>query len=206
MAEKKKPKNNGNLTVKKNQSPKKRGGYYEGNEYNLPNMELKKLDEDESKRGFIEKTVRNVLVFHEIGKNPVKTVDELCDRLNLFFNLCADTQQIPTYEKMCIALGKSRKTIYDWETAKTNGVGLGTQEIILRAKDMLATMDADLLLEGKVNPVAYIFRAKNFYGMKDKVDYNIETEGGVKAEQSVESLAKRYKDVPFDDVEVIDVD
>jgi hypothetical protein len=31
-------------------------------------------------------------------------------------------------------------------------------------------MDAELAQEGKIQPVVYMFRAKNYYGMKDQQD------------------------------------
>ena len=39
---------------------------------------------------------------------------------------------------------------------------------IKKAKNTIATMDAELAQEGKIQPVVYMFRAKNYYGMKDQ--------------------------------------
>jgi hypothetical protein len=35
----------------------------------------------------------------------------------------------------------------------------------------LASFDAEMVTEGKINPVTYIFRAKNYFGLQDKQEY-----------------------------------
>lgn len=181
--------------------PIKRKNSSKGYPQSLPNMELKLMEEDDSKREMIGKAVTNVMAFHEMGKTPITDLEDMCNRLNTFFRMCADTQQIPSMEKLILALGVPRRTLNDWMNQKTPGLGPGTSEVLLRAKDLLAAVDAELVMEGKVNPVTYIFRAKNFYGMKDKIDYSVETDGQLQATESTESIANKYKDIPFEDAE-----
>lgn len=40
-------------------------------------------------------------------------------------------------------------------------------DIVKKAKDMIANYDATFAQNGKQNSAVYIFRSKNFYGMKD---------------------------------------
>jgi hypothetical protein len=42
--------------------------------------------------------------------------------------------------------------------------------MIKKAKGILAAIDAKLVSEGKIPQVTYIFRAKNFFGMRDQQD------------------------------------
>ena len=42
--------------------------------------------------------------------------------------------------------------------------------MIKKAKEILAGIDAKLVSMGKIPQVTYIFRAKNFFGMKDQQD------------------------------------
>jgi hypothetical protein len=42
--------------------------------------------------------------------------------------------------------------------------------VVRRAKDFIAAYDARMVSDGKLNPVTYIFRAKNYYDMKDTQD------------------------------------
>ena len=114
---------------------------------------------------------KNCLLFYDMGKVKVKTDEELEQRIAEFFLTCADTGQIPTVEKMCMATGYARQTIFAWESGTSRGLGLSTVDIIKKAKSYLAAFDAELLLENKLNPISYIFRSKNYYGMVDKQEH-----------------------------------
>lgn len=131
---------------------------------------LEVLTDTMEKRELIGKIQNNCLVFYNMGAVPVKTDEDTRIRIADFFSECARTQQIPTVEKLALALGVTRETLWKWESGKL----LADTErslIIKRAKDFLSSFDAELLLENKLNPVAYIFRAKNYYGMSDKQEY-----------------------------------
>ena len=62
--------------------------------------------------------------------------------------------------------------------------------IIKKAKEMCKTFDAKLVVSGKLNFLAYCFRAKNYYGMVDKQE--IEVAPSV-SEQSIDAAAIRAK-------------
>ena len=101
----------------------------------------------------------------------VKTDEECAERLNQYFNLCAERNQIPTVEDMSLALGTVRRTVWDWENGTQGPV---RANMIKKAKELLAGIDAKLVSEGKIPQVTYIFRAKNFFGMKDQQEVILE--------------------------------
>ena len=101
----------------------------------------------------------------------VKTDDECAERLNWYFNLCVERSQIPTVEDMSLALGTVRRTVWDWENGTQGQV---RANMIRKAKELLAGIDAKLVSEGKIPQVTYIFRAKNFFGMKDQQEVILE--------------------------------
>lgn len=121
----------------------------------------------------------------------VKTEDECAERLNLFFAECAKTGEIPTVEKMCLALGTYRKKVWDWE----NGVGVTSSwcNMIKKAKQILASMDAELVSRNKIPQVTYIFRAKNFYGMQDKQEVVLTPNNPLEAVTDPEERRKRIE-------------
>ena len=127
--------------------------------FNLPNVSIKRIEQDDEKRAFMAKSIENNLYFFNVGLSPVKSDEEMCDRLNAFFTQCAQSQQLPTVEKMANCLGYHRQTLYDWEHGKNRGFSTATAEIIRKAKQILAGIDADLAQEGKIQPVVYMFRA-----------------------------------------------
>ena len=102
--------------------------------------------------------------FQYFNRTIVKSDEECAERLNDYFRQCNETGQIPTVEDMSLALGTIRETVWKWE----NGMGCSSARsyMIKKAKEILAGIDAKLVSMGKIPQVTYIFRAKNFFGMK----------------------------------------
>ena len=167
---------------------------------NLPQMGLKKLEQDDDKRVFIGKALNNILAVSKAFDEPPKTEDELCERLNWFFQTCQETNQLPTVEKMCLALGMPSSTVFDWETGRTRGLGSATSDILKKAKNIIQSLDAELAQEGKIQPVVYMFRAKNYYGMKDQQDVVV-TPNPVGNYQDPATIEAKYAELPAPDDE-----
>ena len=123
--------------------------------------------------------------------------EELCERLNYFFSECARTQQLPTVEKMANCCGYHRNTLYDWESGHRNGFSPNTGDIIRKAKQILASIDAELAQEGKIQPVVYMFRSKNFYGMKDQQDVVVSPGNSVEQVDPA-TIEAKYAELPED--------
>ena len=98
------------------------------------------------------------------------TDEEIRERLEMYFVTTLEAGEIPTVEEMCLALGYPRQTIWRWETGE-EGSTPARRDLIKKAKGLLASFDAKMVQEGKINPVTYIFRAKNYFGMKDQQEY-----------------------------------
>ena len=180
---------------KKNNSP----DFGRGGKYNFPNARMKLIEQDDEKRAFVAKCIENNLVFFNAGiDRPVKSDEELCSRLNWFFSECARTQQLPNVEKMANALGYHRNTLLDWENGNSGGFSPATAGIIKKAKQILASIDAELAQEGKSQPVVYMFRAKNFYGMKDQQDVVVTPNTGGIERADVEAIEAKYAELPED--------
>ena len=122
---------------------------------------------------------------------PVKTDDECAERLNEFFEVLAKAGELPSVEKMALALGVTRASLWNWE----NGIKCSAvrTEMIKRAKEILAAMDAELVSRNKIPQVTYIFRAKNFFGMKDQTDVVVTPNNPIGAEIPEEELRKRIE-------------
>ncbi len=111
----------------------------------------------------ISEMIGNVLFWYDMP--PVRTDEECADRLNQFFSHVHQTGEIPTVEKMCMALGIARSTCWNWK----NGIGCNKlrMNMIKKAYDVMGALDAELVSRGKIPQVTYIFRAKNFFDMAD---------------------------------------
>lgn len=131
-------------------------------------------------------------VLHEYKQPKVKSDEELQNRLNEYFQRCAETGQIPTVEEMSMCTGYSQATVWDWEMGRNKGFSDSTSEIIKKAKGFLKTFDAKLVISGKMNFLAYCFRAKNYYGMSDRNEYVITAPTQDDSAFSADDMAKRY--------------
>ena len=136
-----------------------------GGTHNFPS----KID---AKAEDIQRALGNCLMFYDM---PIVKSDEECrQRLYDFFTTCYETGQLPTIEKMIMALGTVKQTVWDWENGR-HCSQLRT-DYIKKAKEFIAGFESEMVTEGKINPVVYIFRAKNFFGMKDQQDVVVKPE------------------------------
>lgn len=135
-------------------------------------------------------TISDILTdnLHWFGYKAVKSDDECLERLVEFFQYYADTGGIPTVEKMCLALGVAIQTVWDWQQGTK---GSERAEMVKRAKNLLASFDADLAIRGLINPVVYIFRGKNYYGMRDQTDVTVTHSARIEDGMSPEEIRRR---------------
>lgn len=130
----------------------------------------------------ISRCIRNCLTFYGL---PIVRDDEECrQRLEWFFDTCGQTGQLPTVEKMVMALGTIRQTVWEWERGEK--CSQRRADMIKKAKEFIASFESEMVTEGKINPVVYIFRAKNYFGMKDQQDVVLKPESplGDKVDQA----------------------
>ena len=161
-----------------------------------PNSNLRKTVEKTEKKEEISRIVHESVQY--FPRKTVRTNEEMAERLNEYFRECYERGQIPTVEDMCLALGTNRKTLYWWENYDKNN--RERAEMISQAKEVLAAIDAKLVSEGKIPQVTYIFRAKNYFGMRDQQDVivtpNVDPLGdGIDAER----LQKKYLESAMDE-------
>ncbi len=103
-------------------------------------------------------------------KPKAVTDEEIADRLLEYFTVCLEKGEMLTVEAMSMALGYDRATIWKWENG-AEGSTPSRRNLIKKAKEILASFDAQMVNEGKINPVTYIFRAKNYFGLKDQQEH-----------------------------------
>lgn len=159
-----------------------------GGTSNFPSAKVA-IETDDDK-ALVSKLLNEVLI--EYNQPRVTSDEELQQRLNDYFMRCAQTGQIPTVEEMCMSTGYSYSTCYDWEVGRNHGFSPETSKIIKKAKEFLKTFDAKLVISGKLNFLAYCFRAKNYYGMVDKQEYVVTPNVQQEADFNEEDIRKRY--------------
>lgn len=100
---------------------------------------------------------------------PVKTDEDVKDRIMYYFRHCDDVGMRPGVEGLCLALGVHRVTVFRW--ANGEQCSKTRQMLIVAAKNTIAAYLEQLSLTGKINPVTTIFLFKNWLGYRDTVSY-----------------------------------
>lgn len=121
------------------------------------------------------------------------TEEEVADAFNWYFTeYLPQTGVFPTVEGLAASCGITTVTLLEW--AKSNDT---RSCMVQKAKQILAELDAQLVQNGKIPQVVYIFRAKNFHGMQDAV--KVEHVSIRPDAESPDQLASKYADaIPVD--------
>lgn len=168
----------------------------------LPQVQFVKQVDGQPVVAEIMQGVRTLYNNRNVAK--ITNDQELAQRIEWFFDTCIATNQYPTMEKLALVMGYTTDGLQQIANGRRNGFSSDTKHIILAAKQQIAAFDAELAMMGKVNPVLYFFRAKNFYGMKDKQEVEVHQPDLMENYRSTEDIAKDYeRNLPKD---IIDAD
>ena len=121
------------------------------------------------------------------------------ERINWYFGECIKRGIRPGVEGMCNALHTRKQELSKW----ANGVrraGQGHQEVILEAKQVLADMMEQYMLNGEINPVAGIFLSSNQFDYDRNATVTLQASPQLISEEDPKRLADKYK------ADAIDVD
>lgn len=93
------------------------------------------------------------------------------ERIQQYFQLCADDDMKPSVEGIAVAFSTDRKQMWRW----ANGVECGNipedvSHTIKKAYTILNLQMTDYMQNNRVNPVAGIFLMKNNMGYEDKTE------------------------------------
>lgn len=103
-----------------------------------------------------------------LNTGRVQSPEELAERFEKLFQFAAEDKVLPRYEHLCLVSGLPKRTFYDYG----NEDGLYSPSkvyspIIKKAKSIISAAEANLAATGKIPAPVYIFRAKNYEGLKD---------------------------------------
>ena len=96
-------------------------------------------------------------------------IENLQKELNDYFDLCDKTDTVPTIMGIALWLGVNRDTIY----AHANNPNSPFSDILKNVINFCHLTMENGTIDGKVNPVTYIFLAKNYFGLEDSKNINI---------------------------------
>ena len=141
----------------------------------------------------VSRILGNCLRLYRMPK--VRSVDELRERIGSFFVTCMERGEIPTIEKLALSTGYCYSALWEWENGKAvSELGAEAGEVVKKAREFLSAFESELVTEGKVNPVVYIFRAKNYFGLKDQQDYVVTPNNPLGDAENPAAIAEKYRD------------
>lgn len=88
----------------------------------------------------------------------------VAERIDYYFEFCANRQKRPTVEGLSLALGITRQALFVWENKQDKRA-----EVVKQAKALLNALIVDWAVENKINPVTMIFLSKNNFSYRDSV-------------------------------------
>lgn len=122
----------------------------------------------------VRKNFDFTLAVAEINTGRVQSPEELADRFEKLFDIAAEQGMLPRYEHLALISGLPKSTFYDYGNEKYEHTpNPKYSEIIKKAKLVIASMEAGLATTGKIPAPVYIFREKNYSGMKDTQDIQV---------------------------------
>lgn len=139
-----------------------------------------------------EQLAAQVSAFDELRSwSRPETDEEIEKRVSEYFQFCIRRQIRPGVEGLCLALGRTRQGLI---VMQNSGGRRGAA--IDRAKGLLAALLEEWSLSGKINPVTFIFLAKNHYGYRDKSELEVATRPDIMPTKTLEEI---MRDIPIDD-------
>lgn len=140
------------------------------------------------------------------GIAKFNTVEEMQLLIEQYFIDCAEFKLRPTVRGLALALGTVYDTLNGWERGERDQtLGSSTSVIIKKAKQLIAEYDEIMAIEGYDNPILFMFRAKNYYGMQDKQEITFNPTNTTTDTVPLDDIKKLLQD-QHDKSNVIDVD
>lgn len=147
--------------------------------------------ETEQEQALIRKFVSEIK--RNNSKRLVTNDHELAQRIAEYYNECAETGTVPCIEEMYLSTGFSIGECEDIVNRRTKGFSTNTWRVLQRGRDFQRVFDAKLVIAGKINITAYIFRAKNYYNMRDQYDVNVTPRDPIGETKTRQQLVEQYQ-------------
>jgi len=153
-----------------------------------------------AKAGEIREQSKKLFAIYNWPKIDLDSDVEVEERIKMYFDYSMQQDLKPTVEGLALAVGVSRSTLWDWETGRRrDNVGSSRADMVKKAKDYIAFLMSDGAMNGKINPVTWIFYAKNYFGMADKQEIEIRAKDPLGDALTPEDIAKQIPhDIPID--------
>lgn len=141
------------------------------------------------------KYIRHALATLDLPPIDIADPKQVSDRIDWYFDHCANNEMKPTVTGFCNALGVHKDTIRSWHTGEYRANT--HQAIIVKAYKVLEELWEDYMLNGKINPVSGIFLGKNQWsGYTDKQEFVLTPNQNQVTPEDVAAIESKYDELP----------
>ena len=148
-------------------------------------------DKLKNNKALVSEVLKGVLV--NVNDHIPESDDEVALCIDNYFNMCVEYGIIPTVEGLANSLHIAVNTLLDWEHNKCEKRGNSRTvraSLVKNAKQRIQDFDTKLAMMGEISPPVYIFRGKNYYGMRDEVETTVHHDN-TNALQSKDEIQQR---------------
>lgn len=98
-----------------------------------------------------------------IRDSKLGTVEEVEKRINEYFDICRDTNQLPSVKALSVYMGVPFRVFKQYLNDPTSRY----YSLLSSAQDLCHVIIENSAMNNKINPAVYMFTAANFYDMKN---------------------------------------
>lgn len=131
------------------------------------------------------------LILHNLPPVDMANNEEVAQRVNDYFQLCADHDMKPGMAGLALALGKERYTIARYRDGQL-GKNEEVRATLKKASEILDLMMESYMQNGKINPVSGIFLMKNNLGYVDKQEITVTPQSPLGDTKDTKALEEKY--------------
>jgi hypothetical protein len=143
---------------------------------------------------------RHALELFEATPPDLHNADEVRQAIENYFQSCIKRGVRPGNLGLYAALGITKQDYYDVVNGRNKSkVSPDCIDMLKKAAIAIGQYREGLALEGKINPVTYIFMGKNYDGLQDQTQIEVTAQPGPAASMTPEEIARQIeKDIPID--------
>lgn len=139
------------------------------------------------------------LAIMQLPKIDLRTPGTAAERVQEYFQLCADHDMKPAITGLALALGLDRRRLWEIKTDSQQYQAPLPQEnkdAIKQAYDSMEVMWESFMLNGKINPVSGIFLGKNNFGYRDQQEYVLTPNAAGLSNADASTIEAKYAELP----------
>lgn len=150
------------------------------------------LDPNSAPENSRREAMRRTLIAAKLNTSRCTTPQEMQDRFDLLFKTAFNDGFVPTVEMLGLCSGWDRRDILRLEHEEIHK-GEGFSLVVKNAKNIIASAEGLLALDGDINSTVYIFRAKNFQNMTDKQEVVVTPNTGLQEQPNADEIINNVK-------------